>query len=206
MTSKSYRLGLRQDGVNKTRARIVAGARALLHSRNAVTGFSVEAVARSAGVTRSTVYHQFKSKLGLLNAIYDGFASHARLRASIAQAFCEDSRAAAIQRLVVAFCRMWAAERTIIRRLHALAEVAIGFPKPRRDEWRRTAIRELLSKWPQPRDSRKNRSLPDVVDALHMLTSFETYDGLARDRRSEKRVVKIIAALALTVTPEQRPL
>lgn len=197
MKPKPYRLGIRQASVDSTRARIVTGARRFLRSRDAVAGFSVDAVARRAGVTRATVYHHFKSKAGLLESLYDSLASRAGLREFLVEAFRETTPDAAIRRLVIAYCRLWAAERAVIRRLHALAEVAVGFPKSHRDERRRNVIRELLNTPVDSRERRRNRPPRDVVDILHMLTSFETYDGLARGRRTDARVVRVLSALAL---------
>jgi AcrR family transcriptional regulator len=203
MNPKPYRLGLRQGSVDETRARILAGARRQLRSREAVAGFSVDAVARLSGVTRATVYHHFKSRAGLLESLYDSLASRAGLRALLVKAFRESTQHAAVRRLVIAYSRLWATERAVIRRLHALSDVAVGFPKSDRDEWRRNVIRELLRKSADSR-GRKVRLSRDVVDAIHMLTSFETYDGLARGSRVEARVVRLVSALAVTVVGGRR--
>src|SRR5262249_35010278 len=71
MSPRPYRLGQRQAAAEQTRARILAAARELLVASAGFSGFSVEAVARQAGVARMTVYYQFGSKPGLLEALYD---------------------------------------------------------------------------------------------------------------------------------------
>jgi AcrR family transcriptional regulator len=195
---RPYRLGRRQDAADRTKARIVAAARKFLTSREAAQGFSIDAIARRAGVTRATVYHGFKSKTGLLDALYDSLASSAGLRDRIALAFRAGGLTAAIKRIVSAYCRLWAMDRLVIRRLHALADVDSGFSRADRGEWRRAALTTLLAQHDDER-APSERKRHELVDTLHMLMSFETYDELARGRRTEVAVVGIIADLALRV-------
>src|SRR5262245_14396681 len=60
----------RQRTVDAGRDRIVAAAYELLQLEN-LAAFSLDAVARRAGVTRMTVYNQFGSRAGLLEALFD---------------------------------------------------------------------------------------------------------------------------------------
>jgi len=69
MSPRPYRLGQRQATTEQTRARILAAARELLMARDGFNGFSIDAVAREADVARMTVYYQFGSKIGLLEAL-----------------------------------------------------------------------------------------------------------------------------------------
>src|ERR671924_654819 len=94
MSPRRYRLGQRQAAVDQTRARIIAAARELLLAGGVSSGFSVDAVARQAGVARMTVYYQFGSKRGLLEALFDDLAARGlvgRLRAAFG---CPDPREA----------------------------------------------------------------------------------------------------------------
>src|SRR5207244_12684694 len=58
---RPYRLGRRQAAVDRTRARILRAARALLVAPRGVA-FSSAALARRARVTRATVYQRFGSR------------------------------------------------------------------------------------------------------------------------------------------------
>src|SRR5260370_41033069 len=69
MSARRYQCVVRQVAVDRNRARIIAAARKLLTDRAGV--FSIDAVARRAGVARMTVYYQFASKRGLLQALFD---------------------------------------------------------------------------------------------------------------------------------------
>lgn len=201
MTPRSYRLGKRQVAVDSNRVRIIRGARALLKSPDARKGFSVDAVASSAGVTRMTVYHQFRSKAGLLEALYDDLAQRASLPQRLRAAFEDRNPLIGLKKLVMAFCNFWAGDRLVIRRLHALADLDPDFAQVDRNEWRRSAIRELLRNVGGRRRSRSN-SADDVVDTLHMLTSFETYDALAHGSRSREEVTSLVIALAIQAVKE----
>jgi AcrR family transcriptional regulator len=192
-------LGRRQETVERTKSRVLAAARKFLMSRAAARGFSVDAIAHHAGVTRATVYQRFRSKTGLLGELYDSLASRAALRDRIGFAFRADGLGGAVKRIVSAYCRLWATNRLVIRRLHALADVDTGFSSADRGEWRRAALTALLAQHAgglRPKAIKRRR---EVVDSLHMLTSFETYDELARGRRTETAVVRLIADLALRV-------
>src|ERR1700732_2517273 len=75
MSPRPYQLGQRQAASDQTRARILAAARALLMAPDGYSRFSIETVARQADVARMTVYHQFGSKLGLLEGLCDSLAA-----------------------------------------------------------------------------------------------------------------------------------
>src|SRR5262245_43869901 len=91
MSPRSYPLGVRQAATHEprpgprraatgqTRARTIAAARELLTAENGISAFSIEAAARQAGVARMTLYYQYGSKTGLLNALFDDLAARGGL-------------------------------------------------------------------------------------------------------------------------------
>ena len=199
MKPRSYRLGRRQEAVDRTKSRVLAAARKFLTSSEAAHGFSIDAIARRAGVTRATVYHGFNSKTGLLGELYDSLATDAALGERIGLAFRAVGLTAALRRIVSAYCRLWATNRSLIRRLHALADVDAGFSRVDRSEWRRAALTALLAQHSGERAPNTARRHRELIDTLHMLTSFESYDALARRGRSDATVARLIAELALRV-------
>ena len=74
MSPRLYQLGQRQAGSSQTRSRVLHAARELLMESTSFSGFSIEAVARRADVARMTIYHQFGSEIGLLEALCDSLA------------------------------------------------------------------------------------------------------------------------------------
>ena len=81
MSPRPYNLGRRQESAEQTRMRIVEAARELLMASDGFSGFTMEAVARQAGVARMTVYYQFESKVGLLEAVSDDLMPSGRYNA-----------------------------------------------------------------------------------------------------------------------------
>lgn len=177
----------RQASADKTRGAIVKAARKLLTSRFGPAGFSVDAVAKQAGVARMTVYYQFKSKTGLLEALVDDLADRADMR-RMREVFQEPSLERALDKLLAIFGRLYATDRLLIRRLTALAKLDpdVDRAMSERNAWRREALENLLARW---------NGSTDAVDLLHALTSFETFDALAAKDCNPSEVVPAIARL-----------
>src|SRR5207247_6928136 len=121
MSPRPYRLGRRQPAAQRTRARVLRAARELLAARAGAQPFSVDAVARRAGVARMTVYHQFGSRRGLLEALFDSFVAGGELPATLAAAFQRPDPLETLADVVAAFARFWDAGRTWIRSVSALS-------------------------------------------------------------------------------------
>jgi AcrR family transcriptional regulator len=190
MAFRKYQCVARQAAVDRNRAAIITAARELFADPAGV--FSIEAVARRAGVARMTVYHQFGSKRGLLQALFDDLARRSlvtKLRAS----FEKTDPLEALDALIDAFAHFWHAERQVIRRLRAVMVTDADFDAEikARDERRREHLRSIVR--------RAGQAAGQTVDALQMLSSFETFDALAGNGRSVRSVVKMIGRLARAV-------
>src|SRR5436189_2903117 len=117
MSPRPYTLGRREARVEHTRTRILSAARDVLASQDALT---VDAVARAADVARMTVYNQFDSKRGLLDALFDWLAERGGMR-QLAGAFQQTDPELALDRFVSVMCGFWASDRGVMRRVRALA-------------------------------------------------------------------------------------
>ncbi len=126
MSPRPYRLGQRQAATEQTRARIIAAARELLVGSPGFSGFSIDAVARLADVARMTVYHQFGSKIGLLEALSDSLAAHGGME-QLAAAFRRPEPFDALDEYITVFSRFWDSDRLVTRRLRALAALDSDF-------------------------------------------------------------------------------
>ena len=111
MSPRPYRLGQRQKATEQTRARILTAARELLLASDAFSGFSIDAVARQADVARMTVYHQFGSKIGLLEALSDSLAAHGGME-QLANAFRQPDPLKALDEFITVFSRFWQSDQT----------------------------------------------------------------------------------------------
>ncbi|HEX4715259.1 MAG TPA: helix-turn-helix domain-containing protein, partial [Ktedonobacteraceae bacterium] len=119
MSPRPYRLGQRQAATEQTRTRILSAARELLMESSGFARFSIDAVARQADVARMTVYHQFGSKLGLLEALCDSLAMSGGM-GQLSSAFRQEEPTASLNEYIVVFSRFWDVDRLVMRRLRAL--------------------------------------------------------------------------------------
>lgn len=197
MCPRPYAMGKRLAARSQTRTRILEAAREILASEPA-TDLSMEAIARRANVSRLTIYYQFKSRPGLLESLYDHLAMRGKMQA-MAEVFKEPDPWPAIEKLIRTFANFWSSDSLVIRRLRAMAgldaEIAQGIAG--RDARRGHILREILKRRVMP--GRKTLAPAQqnlAADVLSMLTSFETYDTLARAGYDQTRIVTTITLLA----------
>src|ERR1700760_3280576 len=138
VSPRPYNLGKRREPVEAARRQVLDAARQLLGGTAGYTAFTVDAVARQADVARATVYYQFGSKAGLLEALCDHLADLGGM-SGLAAAFTEPEPRQALGVFVAAFGRFWAADRLAMRRLRALAQLDpdVGAVIAARDQRRR---------------------------------------------------------------------
>lgn len=181
----------------QTRARILAAARTLLTAPDGVAAFSIDAVAGEADVARMTVYYQFGSRAGLLEALFDDLAAHGGME-HLATAFQQPQARAALDAFISVFCRFWASDRLALRRLRGLAilDPELEEALRTRNERRRTGLTVLVQRLIDQEGQPPPGATEAVLATLHMLTSFETYDALAGSIHSQDEVMAIIQRLA----------
>ena len=196
---RPYRLGRRQAAVDRTRARILKAARAVLIAGGAAE-FSLEAVARRARVTRATVYQRFGSRPKLLEALFDELARLGGMW-DLAEAFRQPNPGEALARFVATFGRFWTTHRPLHQRLQALGALdpELGRTLRARQEWRRQGLREIVRRLRDRAGDRNARALDETIDVLFTLTSFQTFDTLAGPNRSPADVAPAVLRLARRV-------
>ncbi|HEY9225368.1 MAG TPA: TetR/AcrR family transcriptional regulator [Gemmatimonadaceae bacterium] len=207
MTPRPYTPVERQKAVDEGRERILAAGRELLTSDSSET-FSIDAVARHAGVSRMTVYNQFESKPKLLEALFDSLAIRGPLK-EMANVFAEPDPIVAFDKFIELFGNFWTYGRLAHGRLKAaaiidpdLAEVIRG-----RNERRRGALAQLVKRLADhtspvvPQD--------ELLNSLFVLLSFDTFDAIAGPTRTPNDVVPIVRQMAYAVlggeAPKPRP-
>lgn len=194
MSPRPYQLGRRQADIDEGRRRILDAARDLLAESSHYAEFTVDAVAKRADVARATVYYQFGSKTGLLEALCDSLAEEGGM-SELAGAFTAPHPDEALRLLVTAFARFWGADRLVMRRLRALAALDpdVATVIAARDQRRRLALKTLLHR----RDDVADRA--HALRVAHMLTSFETYDALLSPHQRPGDAVPTLVELITTV-------
>ena len=193
---RPYRLCQRKAATDETRTRILTAVRELLMVRGGFSGFTIDAVASQAGVARMTVYYQFGSKVGLLEALCDSLA----IRGGIEQlrgVFEKPDPLDALAEWIALFARFWESDRLVLRRLNGwstldpdLEEVLRG-----RGERRRHGARILVERLIEEHGHPAPKAFHEAVDILYTLTSFETFDMLAGATRSPVEIVPLVRRL-----------
>jgi AcrR family transcriptional regulator len=196
MTPRPYRMLRRQESADQSRLRIVKAARELLASPGDVR-FSVEEVARQAGVARMTVYHHFGSFQGLLEALLDSLAVGGGMN-HLADAFRKTDPLEALDQFISVFMGFWESDRPVLRKLGALAALdpALAVVLEERAGWRRRGARVLLERLAKQTGRPMPKDMNDAVDLLYLLTSFSAYDTLATNKRTSRQVTKLVQRLA----------
>lgn len=197
MSPRPYRLGRRQEATEQTRASILAAARELLTASDGFSGFTIDAVAQKASVARMTVYYQFGSKVGLLEALSDDLAALGRMD-RLAAAFQQVDPQTALDEFVATFARFWDADRLAMRRLRALAALDPDFEHVvrARDERRREGAGVLVRRVAEHSEHLDAKRVGEAINALYTLTSFETFDTLAGAANTIESVVPVVQRLA----------
>jgi AcrR family transcriptional regulator len=197
MSPRPYRLGQRQKATEQTRARILIAARELLLASDAFSSFSIDAVARQADVARMTVYHQFGSKIGLLEALSDSLAAHGGME-QLANAFRHSDPLKALDEFISVFSRFWQSDRLVTRRLRALSALDPDFEKviKARDERRRQGLYVITLRCVEKYGKPAPEALDEIANILFTLLSFETFDTLAGSTQSIAELKPIVQRLA----------
>lgn len=204
MSPRAYRLGQRQATTDQTRARIIEATRELLMAPDGLNGFSIEAVAKQANVARMTVYYQFGSKTGLLEALCDSLGSQGGME-QLRTAFMKAEPLEALAEYVNIFGRFWESDRLVTRRLRSMANLDPDFEQviTTRDEWRRKGLTVLVQRLAEQPGQKLAGPVEELVNVLSTLVSFEFFDLLAGKDRQTTEVsptVYRLACAALGVT------
>ena len=173
---RAYASPVRDAAREKTRHAIVAAAMSTLHRRG-WDGFSLDAVARAAGVTRLTVYHQFGDRRGLLEAVFDDQAMRAGFD-RIASAMVLDDPHETLSRVVTIFCEFWSTSKPMHAVMAAAAsDKEVGDAIAARNERRRMLLGVIVQRL-VARNDVESRRAKALVDTIFALTSFAFHEEL----------------------------
>lgn len=197
MSPRAYRMEKRRAARDLTRGRILDAVRELLGDET-TRELSMEGVARRADVSRLTIYYQFGSRAGLLEALFDHLANRGNMQ-RMAEVFQATSPSQAAEKMVRTFVGFWSTDPSAMRRLRAMAvlddEISEGVRA--RDARRAHIAREILKR-PNPA-KRLDVHQAQAAEVVSMLTSFEAYDALARSGQTDEQIVATLTSLAQSV-------
>lgn len=196
MTPRAYRMEVRQAAAEETRARVVTAARKLLSASGGIGAFTVDAVAAQAGVARMTVYYQFESKTGLIEAVFDSLemvrSGVPRLIAALELEEASDSLAAFVR----TFAHVWEADRLVIRRLQGLAALDPAFARVwhAREARRKEGLRQIAMR--VGGQTRRKLDVDATTAALFAIASPEAFDAIAGSEYGYADVAPLVLQLA----------
>ena len=186
---KPYVSALRTAAASAKRARVIAAATQSLREDGGLGGFSLDSVAKAAGVTRLTVYNQFGSRRGLLEAVFDDIAARGRL-ATIPEALSLADPRQSLDAIIERFCAFWSSDEAIGRLHDAMAtdaEFAIALTE--RNERRRKLLQALMKRLlPADVPARRRR---DAIDFVYAMTSYAMF-RLLGSNRSVQAVAELV--------------
>jgi AcrR family transcriptional regulator len=200
MSPRRYDMARRRAATAVTRAKILEATRSIVGGKGDLVGFSMEAVARKAGVARMTVYYQFHSREELLEALADHLARRGGMQ-RMREVFMEPDPERSLRRLVEVFVDFWATDRTALRRMRAMGVISPSRDTValERDAWRREAVENVLARFGRTVGSPKLGGPAGLAAVLTTLTSFETFDSLCVDGASPEHVARLLGELAVVL-------
>jgi AcrR family transcriptional regulator len=199
MSTRPYTSSVRTAAAAAKRDRVIEAAARSLREDASIAAFSLDAVAKAAGVTRLTVYHQFGSRRGLLEAVFDEIARQGGLT-EIPNAMAMSDPLAALDRLVEIFCAFWNRDAAVGRLHEAMAtdpefaQALIG-----RNERRRKTVNVLVGRIARKTASPQARQ--DAVDLIFALTSFAMFAMLRADRSVDDVCALVKSACRSAIGP-----
>jgi len=196
----------RRELVRATRTRIVDAAGRLTRERGA-SGFSMDTLAKEAGVARATVYEHFRSKRAVLDELASSIARSVTM---------DDTRAAtsdplvALRDILGAVCRHWSEHEDRMNGLRTLTAITGGDQTAEGIDDKQ--LRRLVESLAAAGQMRSHWTIDEATDALGALTSYATYERLRRAPRTPEQVEAVLAKLVVSIVsrgangvPSSRP-
>ena len=178
MSPRPYRLGKRAADVEDTRDRVIQAARDLF-SEEGFLGATLDDVAKRAGVARATVYYQFESKYGLLDAMIVNATQMAKA-APLERARKHPNALKGLRAYFVEICKFWMGDLALFRNVYGLASVdpEAGKLFDGYDDRRRELLTWMVKRLADQGHLRPGVTQHRATDMLWLLSSFRSFDQL----------------------------
>jgi AcrR family transcriptional regulator len=184
----------RRELVDATHARIL-GAAARLSRERGVGRFSMDELAREAGVARATVYEHFRSK----RAVLDELTSRTARDVSPGDVTegAPGEPLSVLRSALRTTCRHWAENEAAATEARTLAAITGA---ARSGDLVPAGLNKVVDALDRTGHLRNHWGRDEAVAALSVLTSFETYERLrAGGSRSPMDVEAVLTKLAIAV-------
>src|SRR6185312_10689775 len=183
VATRRYEQRLRAQTAEETRRRVLDAVYEALREAPAQP-LSVDSIARTAGVARSTVYVSFGSRA----ALFDAFAADLLERGGfrrVLDAVADPDPRVTLRAGITGGVHTFAAHRDVFRALVSMAELdpdAVGGAMQRSEERRAAGMARLARRLSRQGLVREGLTAKQAADRLWVLTSFDAFDLLFSGR------------------------
>jgi AcrR family transcriptional regulator len=198
MATRRYEQRLRAQSAEETRRRVLDAVHDQLREAPAQP-VSVERIARTAGVARSTVYASFGSRAGLFDAFAADLLERGGFR-RVLDAVADPDPRVTVRAGITGGVHTFAAHRDVFRALVSMAELdpdAVGGAMQRSEQRRAKGMMWLARRLARAGALRQGLTAKQAADRLWVLTSFDAFDLLYSGRgRSARAVARVLVDMA----------
>jgi len=198
MATRRYEQRLRAQSAEETRRRVLDAVYDQLREAPAQP-VSVERIARTAGVARSTVYASFGSRAGLFDAFAADLLERGGFR-RVLDAVADPDPRVTVRAGITGGVHTFAAHRDVFRALISMAELdpdAVGGAMQRYEQRRAKGMLWLARRLARDGALREGLTAKQAADRLWILTSFDAFDLLYNGRgRSARAVAGVLVDMA----------
>jgi AcrR family transcriptional regulator len=201
---RPYSLGKRAGQSDEKRAAVLKAARAQLEA-GSYTSLTMDSLARQSGVTRQTVHNLFKTKTGVLQALFDQLAldgGMAQMASLMRQGMQQTDSGALLDGFVKIFTGFWSKDRQLIRRIHGIGAIdpEFGAAVEARNQHRQMAAARVVDRMEQvggkPYLNKRMDQKARKIAVLYALTSFEFFDALAENLINPQEAADAVLEMA----------
>ena len=198
MATRRYEQRLRAQSAEETRRHVLDAVYDELREAPAQP-VSVERIARTAGVARSTVYASFGSRAGLFDAFAADLLERGGFR-RVLDAVADPDPRVTVRAGITGGVHTFAAHRDVFRALISMAELdpdAVGGAMQRSEQRRAKGMLWLARRLARDGALREGLTAKQAADRLWVLTSFDAFDLLYNGRgRSARAVAGVLVDMA----------
>jgi AcrR family transcriptional regulator len=198
VATRHYEQRRRAQTAQETRRRVLDAVYAQLREAPAQL-VSVDRIARTAGVARSTVYVIFGSRAGLFDAFAADLLERGGFR-RVLDAIADPDPRVTVRDGITCGVHTFAAHRDVFRALVSMAELdadAVGGAMQRSEQRRAKGMMQLARRLTRQGLLRAGLTAKQAADRLWVLTSFDAFDLLYGGRDlSADEVARILVDVA----------
>jgi AcrR family transcriptional regulator len=183
MATRRYEQRLRAQSAEETRRRVLDAVYDQLRAAPAQP-VSVDGIARTAGVARSTVYAIFGSRAGLFDALAADLLERGGFQ-RVLEAVADPDPRVTVRAGIAGGVHTFAAHRDVFRALASMAELdpdAVGGAIQRSEQQRAKGMMSLARRLARQGFLREGLNSKQAADRLWVMTSFDAFDLLYSGR------------------------